>query len=221
MKNQGKQRVDIRQLTVMSMLCAIAYLSVLVFSPIKIQFLSFEIKDCILAIGGFLYGPVSALLSVVLVALLELVTISNTGPIGLLMNILSSAFFLIPAAWIYKKNRSQKGAVIGLTVGVLLTTAVMLLWNWLITPLYMNVPREQVVGMLIPLILPFNALKGSINAVLTVVLYKSVVTALRKARLLPRPESAAPVRRKYGAWIVAVVLLVMLTLVLLAWSGII
>lgn len=221
MKNRSEKQVDIRKLAVMAMLCALAYMSVLVFSPIKIQFLSFEIKDCILAIGGFLYGPLSALLSVILVAFLELVTISKTGIIGLLMNVLSSAFFLIPAARVYQKHRSQKGAVIGLAAGVVLTTAAMLLWNWLITPLYMNVPREQVVGMLVPLILPFNALKGSINAVLTVVLYKSVVTALRKARLLPQPTQTTPPRQGLAVWITSAVLLVTLVLVLLAWSGII
>lgn len=216
-----KNDVDIRKLVITAMLCAVAYISVWVLSPVKIQFLSFEIKDCILAIGGFLYGPLTALISVILVALLELVTFSNTGLIGLLMNVLSSAFFLIPAALVYKKDRSQKGAVIGLTLGIVLTTGAMLLWNWLITPLYMAVPREQVVGMLVPLILPFNALKASINAVLTLVLYKSVVTALRKARLLPQPTLSVPARRGFAVWGTAAVLLVTLVLVLLAWSGII
>ena len=215
-----KKQVDVRRLAVLAMLCGLAYLSVLVLSPIKIQFLSFEIKDAILAIGGFLYGPVAGLLSVILVAFLELVTISKTGLIGLLMNVLSSAFFLCPAALVYKKDRSLKGAVIGLSLGIVLSTAAMLLWNWLITPLYMGVPRSQVVNMLIPLFLPFNALKGGVNAVLTVLLYKSVVTALRKARLFPQSTGEASVGK---AKILLPTLLILITLVLivLAWSGII
>ena len=215
-----KKQVDVRRLAVLAMLCGLAYLSVLVLSPIKIQFLSFEIKDAILAIGGFLYGPVAGLLSVILVAFLELVTISKTGLIGLLMNVLSSAFFLCPAALVYKKDRSLKGAVIGLSLGIVLSTAAMLLWNWLITPLYMGVPRSQVVNMLIPLFLPFNSLKGGVNAVLTVLLYKSVVTALRKARLFPQSTGEASVGK---AKILLPTLLILITLVLivLAWSGII
>ena len=211
---------DIRMMAVLAMLCGLSYISVLVFSPIKVQFLSFEIKDAILAIGAFLYGPWAALLSVVLVAFLELVTISQTGWIGLLMNVLSSAFFLCPAAMFYRRDRSLRGAVIGLVSGTILTTAAMVMWNWLITPLYMEVPRAAVEQLLIPLFLPFNALKATINAVLTVLLYKSVVTALRKARLFPE-ATVPPVRRKPYFLVVAAVLLVVLTTVLLVWSGII
>ncbi len=216
-----KQReIDLYQLTVMALLCAVAYTVVLLFLPIKIQFLSFEIKDSVLAIGAFLYGPLSALLSVVIVALLELVTISNTGIVGLLMNVISSSLFLLPAAYIYKKNRSQKGAVIGLICGIVCTSIGMVLWNWLITPLYMKVPREQVIGMLLPLILPFNALKAGINAVVTLLLYKTVVTALRKARLFPVREET---QHKTNPVFLIVVggLFVVLAVTVMLWSGII
>ena len=78
-------------------------------------------------------------------------------------------------------------------------TGVMLLWNYLITPLYMNVPRDVVVAMLPTAFLPFNLVKALMNGALTMLLYKPVVTALRKARLVPehesscqRPTSAAP-----------------------------
>ena len=74
-------------------------------------------------------------------------------------------------------------------------TAVMLLWNYLITPIYMNMDREEVVvPMLIPVFLPFNLVKGGLNMALTLVIYKPVVTALRKARLVP--ESHTPVQGK-------------------------
>ncbi len=217
----NKKDVDIRQLVVTAMLCAVAYASVWAFLPIKVQFLSFEMKDCLLAIGGFLYGPLTALISAVAVALLELVTVSNTGPIGLLMNILSSLFFLIPSAFVYKKYRTQRGAVVGLVLGVLLTTGAMVLWNWIVTPWYQGVPRAVVEEMLLPLFLPFNALKYSLNAVLTVVLYKSVVTALRRAHLIPVDKPQSEKKRRWLVWIIAAVLLVVLGAVLLTWSGII
>lgn len=214
-----KPKFDVRKLAVLSMLCAVAYISVFVFSPIKVQFLSFEIKDAILAIGGFLYGPAAALLSVAAVAFLEFVTFSQTGLWGLLMNVLSSAFFLVPSAYIYKKNRSLKGAVVGLSVGVVCTVAAMILWNWLVTPFYMHVDRAVVEGMLLPLFLPFNALKAAANAVLSLLLYKTVVSVLRKAKLVPKTEHA----EKKNVWlpVVSFVLLVTLVLVLLVWSGII
>lgn len=214
------KKTDLRQLIVTAMLCAVAYIVVWLLQPVKVQFLSFEIKDSILAIGAFLYGPISALTSVTLVALLELVTFSGTGIIGLIMNVFSSALFLCPAAIIYKRNRSLKGAVEGLICGVLCTTAGMVLWNWLITPLYMGVSREQVVGMLLPLFFPFNLLKASVNAVVTLLLYKSVVTALRKAKLFTVREETVANKTPFFTLAVGGMLLVLVG-ILLRWIGVI
>lgn len=61
---------------------------------------------------------------------------------------------------------------------------VMLFWNYLITPIYMGYPREAVVELLIPVFLPFNLMKGGLNAALTMILYKSIVIALRRAHLI-------------------------------------
>ena len=63
-------------------------------------------------------------------------------------------------------------------------TAVMLLWNYAITPMYMNVPREMIKGMLLPGFMPFNLIKGGINAVITLMLYKPLISALRGAKLI-------------------------------------
>jgi riboflavin transporter FmnP len=57
---------------------------------------------------------------------------------------------------------------------------VMLPANYAITPLYTGAPREFVAGILIPAILPFNLIKGSVNAVIAILLYKPVKSALKK-----------------------------------------
>jgi len=44
--------------------------------------------------------------------------------------------------------------------------------NLIITPIYLGVKREIVVKMLIPVIIPFNLLKGAISGFLTFILYK-------------------------------------------------
>lgn len=215
-----KTQYKVRDLTVMALLCAFAYACVLIF-PIRIEFLTYEPKDCILAIGGMLYGPAAALLMSVVVATVECVTVSSTGFIGLLMNVIASSLFICPAAFVYKRKRTLQGAIAGLVCGAVLMTAGMLLWNWLITPLYLGAPREQVVALLVPLILPFNFLKAAVNALLTVLLYKSVVTTLRKARLLPK-RAETPVNKKTSlmVWLVGLVLFVTLLIVLFVWNGI-
>ena len=60
--------------------------------------LSYEPKDVVIAIGGFLYGPLAALGISLVVSFIEMLTISSTGWIGFVMNFLSSAAFAGTAA---------------------------------------------------------------------------------------------------------------------------
>ena len=142
------------------MLCAIAYVVMAVGRIPVVEFLSYDPKDVIICIGGFLLGPLTAFVISVVVSLVEMVTVSSTGPIGLLMNIISTCAFACTASLIYQKKRSMAGAVMGLAAGCATMAAAMMLWNYLITPLYMGYPREAVAELLIPMFLPFNLLKG-------------------------------------------------------------
>ena len=216
MKEQ-KERFSVRQLTVIALLAALAYACVFFRIPIG-GFLTYDPKDAVIAIGGFLYGPLTALLLSVLVSFLEFLTVSDSGWIGLLMNVIASCFFVLPAAFLYRKRRTLGGAVCGLLFGVFLMTAGMLLWNYLITPLYTGLPRAEVVGLILPLLLPFNLLKACINAALTVVLYKSVVTALRKARLVPPSSEKSTERPHMAYWFIGLFILVTLILIVLVWQ---
>lgn len=179
-----KNTFNVKKLTMLGMLCAIAFVVMVVGRIPVVMFFKYDPKDVIIALGGFIYGPMSAFLISLIVSVIEMFTVSDTGWIGLLMNVLASCSFACVAAYIYKKKRSMKGAVAGLTIGVCVMVVVMLLWNYLITPIYMGYPRAAVAELLLPVILPFNLLKGTINAAITMLLYKPIVTALRKAGLL-------------------------------------
>ena len=208
--------IKARDLTILALLAAVAYV-VMYFSkliPVNVLgFLNFDLKDVIVCIAGFLFGPLAAAGISLVVSLIEMVTISSTGLWGLLMNVLSTCAFACTAAYIYQRKKTIKNAIVGLVVGIVLMAVVMLLWNYLITPIYMKAPREQVVGLLIPIFLPFNLIKGGINATLTMLLYKPIVNALRKAKLV-EPSGGKGGKSKLGVAIVAAVLLV--TFVLLA-----
>lgn len=213
----GQKKIDTKKLVVLALMAALSYAAVALFRIPVVQFLKYEPKDCLLAIAGMLYGPLPALSVAVVVSLLEMVTISTTGPIGLVMNILSSGLFVCPAALVYQKKRTIQGAVIGLMLGAVLMSGGMVLWNWLITPLYMGIPRQAVVEMLIPVFLPFNLLKAGLNAALTVLLYKSAVTVLRKAHLVPEREVPVPQGRHRRSWVIGAAVLVILVAVLVLW----
>lgn len=213
------KRLNTKKLVLLAMLAAAAFMLVATIRIPAVLFLSYEPKDVIITIGGFLLGPMSAFVISFVVALVEMVTISTTGPIGCLMNLLSSACFSCTAAYIYKKKRSIVGAVLGLSMGSVAMIAVMLLWNWLITPLYMGVSRSAVVPMLIPAFLPFNALKAGLNSALTLLIYKPLVSALRKTGLIPKAE-AKSASAKWGVYLLGAGLLLTCMLLLLVLRGI-
>ena len=216
-----KRRFDAKKITMNALLCAIAYVvmflskQLFAFFPVA-GFLTFDLKDVIIAIGGLIFGPVSVAAVSVVVSLIEMVTVSETGLWGLLMNVLSTLVFACPVAYIYSKRYTLKGAIGGLAIGVVLVTGVMVLWNYLITPIYMGVEREIVVGMLIPTFLPFNLVKYCMNASLVIILYKPIINGLRKAKLIAPSQNAAPPKaKKVSIGIALAALLVLVTSVLL------
>ena len=172
------------KLVTVSMLCAIAYIAVLVGQIPMILFLKYDPKDIMITIGGFIFGPATAFLMAVIVSLIEMCTISVTGVIGCLMNVISTCAFACTASFIYSKKRNVYGVILGLLAGCTSMITVMLLWNYLVAPVYMGYPREEVVKLLLPVFLPFNLIKSSLNALLTMLLYQPVVHILRRMHLL-------------------------------------
>lgn len=209
----------------MAMLTALAVVAdIFLRIPNIAGFLTYEPKDVILTIGAFIFGPVAGLLMALVVCLVEMVTVSSTGFIGLLMNFLASASFIGVASVIYYRKKTMLRAVIGLIAGSLSMIAVMLLWNYIMTPIYMGVPREAVLDMFLPILIPFNAIKAGLNSALVLLLYKGVVTALRKTRLIPTRESNDGNNKLMNTVIVVIVSAVAVAtmlLVLLIFAGII
>ncbi len=214
-------KLSVKKMVLLAMLSAMAYVLVLVVRIPVVLFLTYEPKDVIITIGGFLLGPWAAAACSFIVSLLEMLTTgSETGPIGALMNLLSTCCFSCTAAYIYKKKHTLSGAVLGLAAGSVVMVGMMLLWNWLITPLYMGVSRAYVQTLLLPAFLPFNALKAGLNTALTLALYKPLVTALRRSGLVEN-QATPPRSSKKGIYLLAGVLLVTCILLYLALRGII
>ena len=217
----NKQKISTRELTTLAMLTAIAYALVCTVRIPIVLFLKYEPKDVVITIGGFLMGPMAVLISSSIVALIEMFTISDTGIIGCIMNFLSTCAFAVPAAFVYKRRHTMAGAIAGLAVGTITMVATMLLWNYLITPLYMTgTSRSDIAGMLMPVFLPFNLLKAGLNSAFILLLYKPLVVSLRKAGLLPATSSGAK-SAKFGVTIFAALLLITCVLFVLVLRGII
>ena len=138
-------KYNTKKLTTISMLAAISYVVMLFGRIPMVLFLKYDPKDVIITIGGFIYGPmVSAIISVC-VSFVEMFTASDTGIYGLIMNIISTCSFACVASIIYKKKRTISGALVGLIFATIFMSLIMLLWNYYITPLYLNQPRESAI----------------------------------------------------------------------------
>ena len=181
-----------------------------------VLFLKYDPKDSIIAISGLIFGPLTSFSAALIVSLIEMLTISESGILGFLMNVISSCSFACTAAFVYKKKRKISGAIVGLLCGWGCMVVVMLFWNYLITPIYMGYPREAVVELLIPAFLPFNLIKGGLNVAMTMILYKPVITALRHAHLMETNQIKS--RTKLNIGLILIALLIITTCILLILS---
>ncbi len=209
-----------RKLTTVAMLCAIAYVVMVVGRVPVVLFLKYDPKDVTITLGGLIWGPLTALWVSVIVSVIEMLSVSETGVLGCLMNIISTCSFACTASFIYKKRRTLSGAVIGLFAGSITMVVVMLLWNYLVTPLYMGYPREAVAELLLPAFLPFNLLKAGLNASFTFLLYKPVILTLRKSGYLPTLNKVGR-QRSTGLILLAAAIIVTCVLLILSMNEII
>lgn len=179
-----------KKITTMGILCAMAIIvNLFIHFPIipTVSFLHYDPKDIVIVISGFIYGPLTAFLMSMVCSILEIFYRGGTV-LDILMNVISTCAFACSAAYIYHHNRTKKGAIIGLSVGIIMTTICMLIWNYIITPIYFSMPRNEIVPLLLPGILPFNLIKSVLNAGITLFLYKPLVTILRHSNLIEKSD---------------------------------
>ncbi|MGN1207798.1 MAG: ECF transporter S component [Eubacteriales bacterium] len=184
----------LRKMLLAALFVALAYISRFIFH-FNVMFLTFEFKDAFLTVGGLILGPLWALGMSAATALIEFITISDTGVYGLAMNFMAAAAFSCVASLVYRYRRTLVGAVTGLALGAVALVAVMIPMNLLVTPYFMGVGVKDVVALLPKLLLPFNAVKGVMNASVVLLLYKPITRALRATglmRITGETETPAP-----------------------------
>ncbi len=186
------QHIDkIKRLTVTALFCAVAYVVSLTVQIAGIGgFLTFDVKDAIITVAAMLFGPLTGVILSLSVALLEMAFGSGTGHWGAIMNFVSSAVFACVASGIYRYfprwKKTVGGAWGGIALAIVTTVLTMLGLNLLITPLYTGLSVAGVAAMILPLLLPFNAIKYMMNGALVMILYKPLASALRRSGFLPR-----------------------------------
>ncbi len=143
-------------------------------------FLVYDPADIPIFIGTFVFGPIAGLILTAIVSFIQAFILGGDGIIGFFMHFVATGAFVLIAGFIYGKNKSRKSAIIGLVCGTIVMTASMMVWNLLITPIFLGVPRSAVAAMLFTVIMPYNLLKAGVNAIVTFLTYKSIAKFLHK-----------------------------------------
>ena len=171
---QNTNRWDTKQLVTMALMCAISTLFMFVQIPLlpAAPFLTYDPSLVPAMVVGFAYGagPGVAVgsLAIVIHALI-------TGDwVGALMNFVAALLFVLPAALVYSKVRTYKGAIIGLVLGVVCATLGSIASNLTIGVWFWYGSADVILPLMLPAVIPFNLLKTVLNSVLTLVVCKAI-----------------------------------------------
>ena len=121
-----------------SSLAGVLYIFGFPIAAIFPSWLELNFSDIPALIGTFALGPVAGALIVVFKILIKLIIKgTSTVFVGELADLLIGIAFVVPAGAIYKRYRSFKGSLIGMSIGTVASVAVSILANYLVlVPFY-------------------------------------------------------------------------------------
>lgn len=170
--------------------------------PLMPPFIKLDLSNVVCLFAGFTTGPIGGLLVCLIKDVIHFAIkgMGTTMGIGDIFDFVTSAAFTLTAALIYKKVHTKKGAVIGCIAGTFVFAAVSLPLNYFIVyPIYAAAfgGMEAIMSLykaILPSVgnifsalcifnLPFTLFKGIVTSALTIIIYKPLITALRKANL--------------------------------------
>ena len=182
---------NIAGMAVFSAVSFVIYLlEIPIFASTPASFLQLDFSNVLVMLGGFMYGPIPALIVCLVKEALHL-TVTTTGGVGELANfIITTCYVLLPSI-VYKKRKGFKTVVLVLIIACVIQSLVSLLVNRLINfPFFMGsvpfVPNEiseQAFFELWGYVLAFNAIKSVAVSIVTIVLYKRISYLFKKINL--------------------------------------
>lgn len=166
--------------------------------PLMPVFLKFDFAEIAALLGAFAMGPLTGLI-IEFIKNLSHLPFSHTSFVGELANFIVCGSFVFVAGLFYQKNKTKKGAIIGLAAGTLTMTVFGVLTNYYINlPFYasaMGINLESVIGMsqavgntlvtdmkslLAFVFVPFNIFKGFVISTIVIMIYKKLSPLLHK-----------------------------------------
>lgn len=190
-------KVNVRKITVTAMLGALA--AILMFFEFSVPFImpgfiKMDFSELPALIAAFSMGPVSGIAVCFIKNIVNLLH-TTSGGVGEISNFILGVCFVLPAGLIYKRNKSQKGALIGAMTGAVIMAVVSVFSNYFVVyPVYENfMPMEAIIGAyqainhnvrnlwdaLIWFNMPFTFVKGMFSVVITFLVYKRISPILK------------------------------------------
>ena len=193
-KSTGK-KMALSTLTKIALLAAVAGVLMLFEAPLWFapSFYKLDLSELAVMVGALSMGPAAgAMIELIKILLNFVLNGTITGGVGEFANFLIGCSFVVPAAWIYRRQRNIKGMLLGMAAGIVCMVLLGSVINYFILlPVYATVfgqPLEFFIQMgnaLNPAIVdlrtfilfavaPFNLLKGIIISALTFLLYRKL-----------------------------------------------
>ena len=196
----GRSRTH--KVTVTAMLSAVAFVFMFIEFPIPAlipAFVKLDISDLPELLAAFSLGPVYGVVVAFLKNLLFAVLHGTSSAyVGELFNFLMGAVFAFSAGFVYRRNKSRRGALLGAVIGTLLMAALSVPLNYFVVyPAYVvcyHLPLETIIGMyrairpsvngllecLLVFNMPFTFFKGLLDVALCFLIYKPLSPLLHK-----------------------------------------
>lgn len=166
---KSKTKNTVARMTQMAMLTAISVVLVLLIRiplfPAMPQ-LVYDMADVPVLIGAFLFGPVAGLGILVAVSAIQAFLLSPDGWVGLVMHVCASGALVLGAGLFYLWKKTAASLILGLVIGSLCMTALMVPLNLFFTVRFYGAPYEFVKASIFPFIIPFNLIKSFVNSAL-------------------------------------------------------
>ena len=185
---ENTNRWSTRELVTMALMCALSALFSFIQIPIlpAAPFLTYDPSLVPAMVCGFAYGPAAGFVVGALAAVIHGLILGEW--VGSLMNVCATLFFVVPAAAVYLRFPTLKGAVGGLVLGVVAATAGAVASNLTIGVVFWYGSVDAIAPLLLPAVVPFNLMKTVLNAVLTLAVPKAVpnLTTPKKSQVKGR-----------------------------------
>ena len=148
-------------------------------------YLQYDIADVPVLIGTMLFGPYAGLVILALVSVIQGLTISAGGGwVGVVMHFCASGALVLVSGLIFKKWKTIASLIVGLVLGALAMTALMVVMNLTLTVKFYGMPIEAVEDLLLPAFIPFNLIKAGLNSTITVILFYPLQTILKRVHFI-------------------------------------